>query len=535
MSKRTTTTSAHSPESGERWKPRKYMKVAVLWLVKRPEAILLLDPGLGKTSIMLAAFKALRKARGVKKALVLAPKRACEAVWTHDVEGELSKWIDFQDLRDVFLHGPQKDRLLEADADLYVVNFEGLQWLCGCRACDHTSHDKRCNEVVGEKVVNGKKRKVACGCDERDDSPIDDLLRKGVDTLIVDELSKFKHTNTKRFKAIKHKLKRFRRRWGGTGDPVANNMEDLFGETYTIDLGRCLGDRITHFRFNYFTPTGFGGYQWRIKSEAAEKAIFKKLKPVALAMKAEDHLDMPELVRDNIWVELPDEARRIYDEMEEELYTLIEDEEVTAANAAVASGKCRQVASGGLYLDPRASTNDRSKKNQARANAKRRVAVIHNAKTEALRDLYEELQGSPLLVVYEFHHDLERIREEFGDVPAINGSTKDADFRKIVVDWNDGKIPMLCGQPQSMGHALNLQRSGNHVAFYTSPWDGELDNQVMRRVYRQGQKHKTVVVHRLLARKTVDEDVLASLARKRRGQQSLFDSLKRGVLERRKK
>jgi len=489
-------------------------------LLSHPEAALFWDPGLGKSSVVLSALVFMTRARGAKRTLIIAPKRACEVVWSHEAEGELSKWTDFQHIREVFLHGPKKLDLIEEDADIYLVNFDAVQWLTSCPDCEH-SHVGTCRDVIKVRdEETGKDRKRHCNC-KTQDAPIDRLIARGVNTLVVDELSKFKHTPTKRFKSMKRHLGRFKRRWGLTGDPAANNMEDLFGEAFTIDLGRSLGKSISGYRFKYFRPTGYGGYTWVVQSKEAEAAIYKRMKDVAIAMRAEDHLDLPELVEENIWVDLPDDVRERYDELEDELFTLIGKHEIVAANAAVASGQCRQVASGGLYAHTKKKT--------------RKTLLLHHAKTEALVDLVDELQGSPLLVGYEFHHDLDRIREKLGDVPALNGETKSADFKRLVVEWNAGKIPVLCGQPQSMGHALNLQRAGSHVAFYTTPWDGELVNQVIRRVWRQGNESSRVVVHRIVARKTVDEDVLASLARKKRGQLALFEALKAGVTARRQR
>jgi SNF2 family DNA or RNA helicase len=186
---------------------------------------------------------------------------------------------------------------------------------------------------------------------------------------------------------------------------------------------------------------------------------------------------------------------------------------VTAVNAAAASGKCRQVASGGLYTQE---------------GGKRKSLKIHDEKTDVLKDLVDELQGQPLLVSYEFDHDFDRIQKALGKVPAINGHTKASKAQEIIVAWNQGEIPVLAGHPAAMGHGLNLQGGGcSHICFYSLTWDFELYDQLVRRVYRQGSIAKRVVVHRLLARDTLDEVVAQVLGSKKRSQNALFEALKR--------
>lgn len=461
--------------AGERatvkWEPHEYQKRAVHWLCTHQYAALFLEPGLGKTSCTLTAFLALRKQGLAKRALIVAPLRPCYSVWSHE-GGELSKWDQFAGLKVALLHGSDKEDRLKEEADIYVVNFDGLPWISG---------------------------------------KLPTLIKRGVDTLIIDELSKLKHTKTMRFKTIKPHLRAFKRRWGLTGSPASNGLLDLFGQAFTIDLGASLGTFITHYRFRYFLPTGFNGYVWQIKP-GAEAEIYKAVEPWALSMKARDHLDLPDLVEQNLWVNLPPKAMQTYARLESDLIAQIEGNTVTASNVAVASLKCRQVASGGIYAD-------------AEVGEKRRTLDVHSAKTEALCDLVDELQGSPLLIAYEFEHDLQRIRKALGDVPAINGSSTQVQSTRLVEQWNAGTLPLLAGHPAAMGHGLNLQASGSHIAWYSLTWDFELYDQLVRRVWRQGQKNR-VVVHRILARKTVDEAVVKALGSKKRKQDALFDALK---------
>lgn len=481
--KRKTRSSIGAPAALPQWKPHKYQRQAVKWLTDNQHAILFLDPGLGKTSCILQAFLNARKNGDATKLLIIAPKRVCYLVWSH--VGEIGKWAQFADLKVALLHGKEKDERVEEDADVYVVNFDGVRWLC-------------------ERGRDGK-------------VPIVKLMSNGVDSVAIDELTKFKNASGKTFKLFKPYAFQFVNRWGGTGSPAPNGLIDLFGQLLIIDGGRCLSPRVTEFRGRYFVPSGYMNYEWKLKPGADER-IYRAIEPVALTMRASDHLDMPPLIEQNVYVDLPAAARDTYIKIEEELFAQLEEHEVYAANAAVASGKCRQVASGGLYVeDPSPDLF---------APKTRSTHHIHDEKTSALVELVDELQGQPLLVFYEFNHDYERIAKALGNPPVINGKLNDKKLAGLVADWNAGKLPVLCGHPAAMGHGLNLQAAGGHACWYTLTWDYELYDQAIRRIWRQGVKADRVIVHRILARGTLDEVVALAINSKRKGQDALFEGLK---------
>lgn len=476
----------------KKWNPHAYMRKAVKFLLEHACAALFLDPGLGKTSITLAAILLLIKRKLISKVLIVAPLRVAGSTWPR----EIRKWTDFRGIRYVILHGPKKDQLLQEDADVYIINFEGLEWLL-----DVTKRKNSKGKTVVEVDVKRFKK-------------------LGFDTLVVDELSKLKNTQTVRFKALKLVLHTFGRRWGLTGSPAANGLLDLFGQTYVLDMGNALGQYITHYRMEYFVPNR-DGYNWDLV-EGSEERIYKALSPLVLRMSAEDYLDLPREIPNNIFVDLPPEARKVYDELEKDLIAALEAGEVVAANSAVASGKCRQVASGGVYLTP--DVTELIKKGRGQ----REWALLHHEKTDALVDLIEELQGAPILVAYDFAHDLERIREKLdADVPYIGGGVSLKRSRELEHQWNAGKLPYLFAHPASIAHGLNLQEAGHHVGWYTLTWNYEEYDQFIKRVLRQGNTSDRVFVHHFLARDTIDEyAVLPALQRKRRGQNALFDGLK---------
>ena len=481
----------------EPWKPHAGQKKGVKFLLEHGAAGIFADPGVGKTSIAYGAFKILKKQGLASKMLVIAPLKPCYLVWPK----ERDKWKDFNHFRVEVLHGPKKEEALNRDADIYIVNPDGLDWLLGCTRI---------------KLPSGR---VAVTVD------LKRFKSFGFDVLCVDELSKFKHIQSGRFKALKQVIGTFGRRWGLTGSPAANGLMDLFGQCYILDMGRTFGAYITKFRSQYFVPSYDGfGYLMR---HGAEKEIYDRLRPLVLRLAAEDYVDMPDVVLNKIKFKLPDKAQKIYDELEQDLVAKLDGGVVTASTAAVAMIKCRQVASGGLYLDGRLATMD-----DPSPKRERKWQHIHDEKTDLLEDLVEELQGTPLLVAYDFAHDLDRLRKRFGKLFRVIGagstSAADAETEKL---WNQGKLPLLFGHPMSVGHGLNLQQAGNHVAWYSLTWDYELYDQFNRRVRRQGNKHQTVFIHHLMAEDTVDEDMYYALLHKQRGQNALFKAL----LERRRK
>lgn len=481
------------PVVAQPWVPHAYQKKAVKFLLEHACAALFLDPGLGKTAITLAAFLMLKKRGLASKALVIAPLQVAHSVWPTQTE----VWKDFNGLRVVVLHGPHKDDLLTEDADLYVINPEGLEWLL---------------QIEKSKTPSGKTR---VSLDTRR------FKKLGFDTLVIDELTKFKNMQANRFKSLKLVIPTFARRWGLTGSPAANGLLGLFGQCYILDEGRALGRYVTHYRQTYFKTVDHAGFVW-VPKEGAEELIYERVAPLALRMDADDYLEMPTLIPNNIKLELPDAARRVYDELQDDLLAQVEDRVVTAQTAAVASMKCRQVAAGGIYLTP-----DLEPSLTRLAKTKREWAEVHNVKTEALADLVDELQGQPVLVAYDFGHDLERFKKKFGQhIPVIGGKSDARKTKPLIKAWNNGKLPFLFVHPASAAHGLDgLQHVGQHVAWHTLTWDYELYDQLIRRLRRQGNSAPRVTSHHFIMRDTVDEAQMWALQRKKKGQQSFFQGL----------
>jgi SNF2 family DNA or RNA helicase len=463
------------------------------FLIEHAAALLAAEPGVGKTSTVFGAFKVLKKKGMARRMLVIAPLKPCYLVWPKEAD----KWRDFADLRIAVLHGPKKDAALASDAEVCVINPEGLDWLLGATKVKSAS---------GRTAVTVDTRRFRA---------------LGFDTLVVDELTRFKSTSSVRFKTIKAVLGTFARRWGLTGTPRPNGLIDLFGQCYVLDMGRTFGPYVTHFRSEYFVPSA-DGFSWNLQ-RGAEARIYERIAPLALTLEARDYVDMPEVVENVLRFDLPPEARRVYDALEDDLLARLDGRLVTAANSGAASTKCRQVASGGVYLDA-----DVLAVLGPGRKTEREWANLHEEKVDLVELLVEELQGSPLLVAYDFAHDLDRLRKRFGkDVPFIGGGTTPKRATELERAWNRGELPLLLGHPQSVAHGLNLQEGpARHVCWHSLTWDWEMYDQFIRRVRRQGSAHASVFVHHLIARGTIDEEIFWALRAKEKGNAAFFAALR---------
>lgn len=464
------------------WQPRKMQLRGVKLMLSQAAAGLLWKPGLGKTSAVYMTFRILQEKGFVNKMLVISPIRPMGIVWPN----QCHDYADFDHFEVAVLHGKDKEKeLMRDDADIYVINPEGLAWLFGAKF----------------QLVNGKRKLVF-------DTKRVKYVTEKFQMLVVDESTKFKAYDTNRFKILKGVVGKFKRRYILTGSPRPKSLMDLFGQVYIMDEGESLGQYITHFRTKYFYPSGFGGFEW-LPQPGAQDAIMEKLANLVDVEFAEGNVDLPELVFNDIWVELPPEARSIYDRMEDDMLAQVESGQVVAANAAVSSGKCRQIANGGLY----------------HSDVPGEYTPIHQEKLRALEDLMEELQGDPVLITYEFAFDRDQIAEKL-KVPCIStGSAKhDRDHIQL---FSTGMLPAVMGHPASIALGIDgLQKECFNVCMFGITWDLLNYEQVIDRVRRSGNRSKIVFVHRILAKDTVDERVLQVINRRDKDQNDFMHLLK---------
>ena len=321
------------------------------------------------------------------------------------------------------------------------------------------------------------------------------------DMVVIDELSSFKSYQAKRFKSLLKVRPKLKRIVGLTGTPSSNGLMDLWAEFRLLDMGERLGRYITYYRQNFFVPDKRNQqmiFSYKPKDEA-EKKIYSLISDITISMKSKDFLKMPECVMNEVIVTLSDKEQKLYDSLKKDMVLSFEEKEIDAINAAALSNKLLQMSNGAVYNDDKESLH------------------IHDRKIDALEDLIEGANGKPVLVAYWFKHDLEKIKDRF-DVRKIKSA-------KDISDWNEGKIPVALIHPASAGHGLNLQAGGSTLIWFGLTWSLELYQQTNARLYRQGQD-STVVIHHILTKGTIDEDVMKALKAKEKIQDALIDSVK---------
>lgn len=321
------------------------------------------------------------------------------------------------------------------------------------------------------------------------------------DMVVIDELSSFKSYAAKRFKSLLKVRPRVKRMVGLTGTPSGNGLMDLWAEFRVLDMGQRLGRYITHYRNNFFVPDKRNQqmiFSYKPKP-GAEDAIYKLISDITISMKSADFLKMPECIINEVPVALSEKEWSVYQALKEDMVVDLKTEEIDAVNAAALSGKLLQMANGAVY------------------NEEKEVIRIHDRKLDALEDLIEGANGKPVLVAYWYNHDLQRIKERF--------SVREIKTSQDIKDWNKGEIPVAVIHPASAGHGLNIQFGGSTIIWFGLTWSLELYQQTNARLWRQGQ-NDTVVIHHIIAKDTIDEDVMAALRKKEKIQSALIDSVK---------
>lgn len=321
------------------------------------------------------------------------------------------------------------------------------------------------------------------------------------DMVVIDELSSFKSYQAKRFKSLLKVRPKLKRIVGLTGTPSSNGLMDLWAEFRLLDMGERLGRYITYYRQNFFVPDKRNQqmiFSYKPK-DGAEKKIYSLISDITISMKSKDFLKMPECLMNEVIVTLSDKEQKLYDSLKHDMVLSLEENEIDAINAAALSNKLLQMSNGAVY------------------NGDKESLHIHDRKLDALEDLIEGANGKPVLVAYWFKHDLEKIKDRF-DVREIKSA-------KDISDWNKGKIPVALIHPASAGHGLNLQAGGSTLIWFGLTWSLELYQQTNARLYRQGQD-STVVIHHILTKGTIDEDVMKALKSKKKIQDALIESVK---------
>lgn len=421
-----------------------------------------LEMGLGKTVITLTALRNLFASLMSRKALVIAPKRVAETVWSD----EIKNWEHLQDLKISIIAGSEKQRIkaLRAEANVYTLGRDNVDWLVN---------------YTGAKFP--------------------------FDTVIIDESSSFKNHKSKRFKALKKIRPLISRLVILTGTPSPNSLLELWPQIYLLDQGARLGRFITNYRDIYFTPGQRNGaiiFNYKLKP-GADKLIQDKIKDICISMKSEDYLTLPGRTYNDILIHFPDKIREQYESFErEQILELSKGGEITALNAAAVSNKLLQMANGAVYDENRA------------------VHHVHDLKIDACKEIVEAAAGRPVLIAWIYKHDRDRLKEALKE-----HKPRELQDGKDIYDWNAGQIQVLLTHPASGGHGLNLQFGGHLIVWFGQTWSLELYQQFNARLDRPGQENK-VIIHRLIADNTIDQDVIKAQDGKQKGQEALMQAMK---------
>lgn len=381
---------------------------------------------------------------------------------------EIQKWDHLKDLRVSVAVGDARNRriALMRKADVYVINREMVKWLV-----------------------------------EESNLPFD------YDMVVIDELSSFKNPQSQRFKALMKVRYGVKRIVGLTGTPASNGLMDLFAEYKLLDMGKRLGRYITRYRLSYFQPDKTNGsvvYSYK-PLPFAEEEIYKKIGDITISMKSGDFLEMPEKLMTEYEVEMDEKEKTVYNRLKDNLALTIGDQEITAANAASLCGKLSQMANGAVYTD------DRS------------VKIFHDRKLDALEDMIEAANGKPVMIAYWFQHDLDRIKERLSEIGVVY---EKIDSEDSIKRWNAGELPVALIHPASAGHGLNLQDGGSTIIWFGLTWSLELYQQTNGRLWRQGQKDRTVVIQHIITKGTIDERILTVLKNKDFTQEEMIAAVK---------
>lgn len=446
------------------YEPYPYQQYCAARIVADAAVGLFLDMGLGKTVITLDAINTLRYDRwAVQRVLIIAPKKVAEGTWTKEAQ----KWEHLRHLRISAVLGSQQKRLraLATPADIYVINRDNVAWLV-------------------------------------------DYFKNAwpFDMVVLDESSGFKNSQSKRFKALKLVRSRINRLVELTGTPASNGLIDLWAQIYLLDGGARLGRTLGQYRERFFDPdkrsrTQIFSYT---PKDGSMEYIQQAIGDICVSMKAEDYLNLPDRMFDDVPVVLDDKTRKAYRQLERDLLLELDEGQITAASAGVLTGKLLQLCNGAVY------------------DSEKRPLAIHNCKVEAFLEVLEQLNGQHCLVFYNFQHDRDRLLaalEPLGLRVRVYQNAADEDA------WNAGEIDVLLAHPASCAYGLNLQNGGHHIVWFGLTWSLEQYEQANKRLHRQGQRHP-VIVHHLVVQGGMDEDVIDSLRAKGDTQEALMAALK---------
>jgi len=457
---------------------RLYQEKAIEFWLRHKKVYFAIDMGLGKTAIVLHAINQL----GLR-ALVVAPLKVTYNTWPDEIED----WDMQGELRAEVLHGSDKLKKFKSDAQVHVINYEGLPWLYNQLYKMH-----KAGKPMPYKV------------------------------LVLDESTYIKDPNSNRFKYLVAMRDMFDYIANLSGTPSPNSLMDLWAQYYILDKGKTLGNKgktitskFNGFRGKFFKRDTYCRHIWEIRF-GAETAIHKAIAPRTFRLQSDDYISLPQRVFNQIGLELSSKERAAYKSFKKDFVLFLEGASIESLNAASLSSKLRQFVQGSVYENLESGA--------------KQVHFIHDIKVRALKHLVDTNPGKNILCLVQFKFEIEMLLKVFPEVPYITGATSSSQGNEYIQQWKRGEIPLLLAHPRAVGRGLNLQSGGSTLVWYALPWSLDDYLQTNKRLHRTGQK-ETVIIHHLILKGTIDEDVLRALRAKDATQAKLLEYLRQKTKE----
>lgn len=423
-----------------------------------------LDLGLGKTLVALMWLANIE----YRAVLIVSPIKVMYNVWPQ----EIKKWTP--DITYTTVHGPDKLARLNEKVDVYLTNYESLVWLF---------------------------------------TALKKMKRVPFDAIILDEGTKIKDHRTKRYKALRAMADLFPAgKMILSGTPMPNSHLNLWSQYRFLDNGIRLGVSYGEYQARYFDPVDKEGRVWRIKT-GCDTVIQERIRDITFRLEGTDYIKMPSRIDNFIKIDLPRAVQKKYEQLEEKFFLELEEGDMEVFNKLTLGTKLRQFVQGALYTD------------DGKGKGPRPYEVLHNEKLEVLKELVETADKKPILCAIQFIFELDLIRMAYPKVPIIRGGVSNTEATRLVDAWNAGDIPLLLCHPGSLSHGMNMQYGSNILLWYALPWSGEIYEQFIGRLKRQGQREEHVVVHHIIARNTIDVAIARGLRDRAKGQAGLLNYL----------
>ena len=462
------------------YKPYLHQQKGITGLVNVNSVLVDADCGLGKTFMAIQAIKYLKKENKPAKTIVVCPKSLIEGAWIEDIEkfGGLTYFnlrsSKLKDTGERYSSGAKKYKPeyipIPPDKDVYIINYD----------------------ILNKRLKDLKKQKF--------------------DIIIFDESSRLKNRMSQRYRAAVALASNIKRRWLLTGSPMPNGIVDLWSQFYLIDGGATLSENFNEFREKTHKKlTSEDGNTFWVETAKGRDYVEQRIRRRILRFKKEDvaDIDFPKKKFIRIPVELSPEQRRVYDEIKNQYVSWLGNgDTVTATNALVELNKLIQITGGFVSSDRKIKIGETWQNDLYKFKS--------NPKLDALVDLVESIDGKVMIWAW-FRHEVKLIAETLG-CGYVMGNMPEKEFLANLNGFKHGDDRILVANPATIGHGHTLVR-GHYMIYYSNSFDYELRHQTMDRIHRIGQTADMCIYYDIVAKNTIDEEVLKALKSKEKIQE----------------